>query len=232
MVAPGHEEPEPPTLGEVFSIYADTLTPGSKESNTMTTERVHARHFRRVIGEKVVFDSLGVDSLQKYVDKRHREGVGRETIHKELSTLRIVWTWAFKRRHVTAPLIWKIADLTLPKADERPPFQTWEQITRRIERNGLTEEDQAELWECLWLDQQQTCECLAWVRENGSYSFIYPMFAFAAYTGARRSELAVRSEREMIGTSREARSRSARRRPTSRRPSLGATCRFTQTWPT
>ena len=61
----------------------------------MSTE-LHARHFQRVIGEKVVFDSLGVDSLQKYVDKRQREGVGRDTIHKELSTLRVVWTWALK----------------------------------------------------------------------------------------------------------------------------------------
>src|SRR5262249_31579868 len=94
-----------------------------------------------------------------------------------------------------APLTWKMADLTLPKTDEKPPFQTWDQITRRIERGGLTEEEQADLWECLWLDQDQTCECLAWVKENGTYPFIYPMFAFAVYTGARRSEL-VRSERD------------------------------------
>ncbi len=189
------EAQKPPTLGEVFSIYAETLTPGSKESNTMTTELVHSRHFRRVIGEKVVFDTLGVDSLQKYADKRHIEGVGRQTIHKELSTLRIVWSWALKRRHVAAPLMWKMTDLTLPKANEKPPFQTWEQITRRIERGGLTEEEQAESWECLWLDQQRTRECLTWVKENGFYPFIYPMFSFAAYTGARRSEL-VRSERD------------------------------------
>jgi integrase len=41
----------------------------------------------------------------------------------------------------------------------------------------------------LWLDQAQTRECLAWVEENGRYPFIYPLFAFAAFTGARRSEM-------------------------------------------
>jgi integrase len=176
-------------LGEVFATYMDTLTPGSKGLNTISTENIHARHFRRVLGEKVAFDTLGVDALQRYVDKRAREGVGRETIHKELSTLRVVWAWALKRRHVATGLGWKMADLTLPKADEKPPFQTWDQITRKIERGGLTDDQQAELWECLWLDQGRTCECLAWVEKQDRYPFIHPMFAFAAYTGARRSEM-------------------------------------------
>jgi integrase len=41
----------------------------------------------------------------------------------------------------------------------------------------------------VWLNQEQTQECLAWVEEHARYSFIYPMFAFVAYTGARRSEM-------------------------------------------
>jgi integrase len=184
-----HDEPRPLTLGDVFATYSETLTPGSKETNTISTESVHARHFRRLLGDKTTFDSLGVDTLQRYVDKRSREGVGRETIHKELSTLRIVWSWALKRRHITRPLTWKMADLTLPKADEKPPFQTWDQITRRIERGDLSDEEQAALWGCLWLDQEQTRDCLAWVKEQDHYPFIYPMFAFAAFTGARRSEM-------------------------------------------
>ena len=189
QLVPASEALKPLTLGEVFATYSETLTPGSKEANTILTENVHAKHFQRTIGEKVVFDTLAVDSLQSYVDARAREGVGRETIHKELSTLRVVWAWAVKRRHVTAPLAWKMADLTLPKADQKEPFQTWDQISRRIERHGLSEDEQAELWECVWLNQEQTQECLAWVEEHGRYPFIYPMFAFVAYTGARRSEM-------------------------------------------
>jgi integrase len=129
------------------------------------------------------------------VDARAKEGIGRETIRKELSTLRVVWGWAHKRKHVQSSPSWKMKDLTFPKGEEKPPFQTWDQITRKIGRGGLTEKQQAELWECLWLDQEQTTECLAWVRENATHAVMYPMFAFAAFTGARRSEM-IRSERD------------------------------------
>jgi hypothetical protein len=171
---PFQDERKPPTIAEVFATYMETLTPGSKGANTILTEKIHARHFRRVLGEKAVFDALAVDSLQRYVDKRAREGVGRNTIHKEHSTLRVVWGWALKRGHVEGPLDWKMADLTLPKADEKSPFQTWDQITRKVQRGGLTDEQQAELWDCLWLDQTQTRECLAWVEEHDLYPFIHP----------------------------------------------------------
>jgi integrase len=148
-----------------------------------------------VLGPKRKFDTIGVDVLQRYVDKRTSEGVVRDTIRKELATLRGVWSWAFKRKHVSVASTWKMSDLTLPKSHEKPPFQTWDQITRKIQRGGLSDAKQAALWECLWLDQTQTLECLEWVREHARYPFIYPTFAFAAYTGARRGEI-VRSDRD------------------------------------
>jgi integrase len=190
--------PQPPaslTLKRVFDTYAETLTPGSKEANSLETEAIHARHFARVLGEGPAFDSLGVETIQGYVDMRAKEGVGRETIRKELSTLRVVWGWAFKRGHIREPLGWKMKDLTFPKTVERPPFQTWDQIVRKVQRGGLTNYQESELWECLWLDQGQTLECLGWVREHSNHPFLYPLFAFAAYTGARRGEM-LRSERD------------------------------------
>jgi integrase len=177
----------------IFDTYTETLTPGSKEANTVETEAVHGRHFKRVLGLKREFDSLSIEILQRYVDKRAGEGVARATISKEMSTLRVVWGWALKRGHVKSALTWKMSDLTLPKETEKAPFQTWEQITRKIERGGLTDQQKAELWEALWLDQRQTEECLGWVREHARRSVIHPMFAVAAYTGARRSEI-IRSE--------------------------------------
>ena len=185
----------PFTLGRVFDTYLETLTPGSKEANTLETEAVHSRHFNRVLGESLPFEGVGVGTLQTYVNARSKEGVARDTIRKELATLRAIWGWAYKRHHISSPAGWKMADLTLPKAVEKREFQTWDQIKRRIARGGLTGVQEADQWECLWLDQDQTVECLAWVREHAEYPFVYPMFAFAAYTGARRGEM-LRSERE------------------------------------
>jgi hypothetical protein len=86
-------------------------------------------------------------------------------------------------------------DLTFPKGPDNPPFQTWDQITRKIGRGDLTEKQQAELSECLWLDQELTTACLAWVRGNATHAVMCPLFAFAAFAGARRSEM-IRSEQD------------------------------------
>jgi integrase len=193
---PFHEAARPPTLKHIFDTYAAELTPGSKEANSIETEAVHLRHMIKIFGESLPFDSLSVNVIQKYVDERAHDGVGSETIRKELSTLRMISEWAHKREYVAAPVSWKRKDLTFPKEAEKPPFQTWEQVTRRIERGGLSKHQVTELWECLWLDEGQTTACLAWVREHARYPFTYPAFAFAAFTGARRSEI-LRSEREV-----------------------------------
>lgn len=186
---------KPPTLKHVLDTYAAELTPGSKEANSLETEAVHRRRIVKVLGEGLPFDSLSVNLIQRYVDKRAQDGVGPETIRKELATLRVIWGWAQKREYVASPVVWKMKDLTFPKAAEKPPFQTWDQIDRKIGRGGLGKAQEAELWESLWLDEAQTTECLAWVREHARYPFIHPAFAFAAFTGARRSEL-LRSERD------------------------------------
>jgi integrase len=182
------------TMGEVFDLYFKTLTRNSKSSSSLVTERVHDKHFRRIIGAGKTFDELTAAIVQRYVDRRLKDGVVRETLKKELGTLRVVWNWAFKRKHVPFPPSWRTDDLTLPKGRQKPPFQTWEQIERRIARGDMDADAQAELWECLWLDKDRTRECLDWVRANAKKPFAHPMFAFAAYTGARRGEI-VRSER-------------------------------------
>jgi len=62
-------------------------------------------------------------------------------------------------------------------------------IERRIERGVLTDEEKKELWASLFLDHEQVKSLLSFVCEAAAHPFIYPMFAFAAYTGARRSEI-------------------------------------------
>ena len=79
--------------------------------------------------------------------------------------------------------------LRLPKTSEKPPFQTWQEIDRQIERGGLTDAQQEELWSCLYLTLQEIDQLLEYVEQHASQPWIYPMFVMAAHTGARRSEL-------------------------------------------
>src|SRR5262249_33564822 len=61
------------------------------------------------------------------------------------------------------------------------------------------EDERAELWDALFLTVPQVEELLAYVKTSGclirpkrlrrTFPWVYPMFAFCAYTGARRSEM-------------------------------------------
>ncbi len=66
-------------------------------------------------------------------------------------------------------------------------------IEEQIARGGLSEEQQAELWDCLFLSRKEVTDVLRHVKANAIQPFIHPMVLMAAHTGARRSEL-IRSE--------------------------------------
>lgn len=126
--------------------------------------------------------------LQKYADARAREtwrgkAIGPDTVKKELATFRAIWNWAAERGHLSAPA--PVKGVRLAKPDEKPPFMTWAEIEAAIVRGSKPEE----LWPCLFLDVAQVEGLLGHVRDAARWPFIYPMFAFAAYTGARRSEI-------------------------------------------
>jgi len=194
---PGDPRKEPATLKRLFTAYERELTPDAKEANTLDTERVHRRHLEKHFGDP---DLVALDhrAVQGYVNVRAAAGVAPKTIRMELGTLRLVWNWGSTNDHAP-PVSWQMKKLTFPKATPREPFQTWEQIERKIQagrrRGGWKREEEAALWECLFLDEDQIKACLEHVGKNAIYPFVHPMFAFCAFTGARRSEL-LRSERE------------------------------------
>ena len=68
---------------------------------------------------------------------------------------------------------------------EKPPFQTWAEIEQRIRRGGLSSEERADLWDCLFLTLEEVSELLQYVKGAAREPFIYPMFVLAAHTGAR-----------------------------------------------
>jgi integrase len=136
-------------------------------------------------------------TLQKYMDKRSQESgrydrtVSVQTIKKELRTFSTIWNWMIEEKLVKHAFPSK--KLRYPKTHEKPPFQTWKQIETRIERGGLNEFQIKELWDSLFLDIAQVKAALAHSKANARQDVIYPMLCFAAYTGARRSEV-LRSE--------------------------------------
>src|SRR4029079_17093721 len=69
--------------------------------------------------------------------------------------------------------------------EESLPFMTWEEAERRIAAG----DDREAIWECVYLRMNEVAELLVWVKGRPVSPWVYPMFVFAAHTGARRSEI-------------------------------------------
>jgi len=185
---------KPATLSELFAGYRDNYPKAAKEDNTRYTERLHMAHLERLLGARTKLHAISAKTLQAYVTARSQEKSKRgtticsRTIKKELGTLTAVWNqWAIPQGLASLPLPTKF--LAFGKEKAKPPFQTRVQIERQIGRGGLSDEEQQSLWNCLFLTLPEVDEVLEFLRKKRCPAFVYPLFAFAAHTGARRSEM-------------------------------------------
>ncbi|QDV48431.1 site-specific integrase [Gimesia fumaroli] len=182
------------SLHELFESFFVSLPDDSLEESTISLIKTHRNNLLRILGKDVFIEDIDLNALDLYSKKRRRENGRRKgkvssyTIKKELVTLRRVLQWGKKRgKHESE--IPAIRDVQLPKSTERPIFQTFDEITVQVEQGDLTEEQQSELWECLYLRTDEIDQLIQHVRKNALHTFLYPMVVAAAHTGARRSEL-------------------------------------------
>ena len=181
------------TLQELLDSFFANLPTDNLEETTLRGMQVHQRHLIRALGVTFPVQRLTLAHLQDYVGKRSKKTglrgrkVGASTINKEIVTFQSIWNWAVQMGKLNGSF--PRNGLRFPKAAEKPPFQTWEEIGSQIERGNLSENERAELWDCLFLSLEQIDKLLAYVKVAAKHPFIYPMFVMAAHTGARRSEL-------------------------------------------
>lgn len=180
------------TLGQVVAVYRATFTAGAKEKNTALTERIHLAHAERVLGGQTPMAQLTTVTLQEYIDARSAatfrgRPIKPQTVKKELATLRYVWNWAFRNKHIDVRFPGE--ELVFPKAMLKEPFRTLDQIATAVARGGLAAAQVQELWDALYLNPAEIGEVLDHVRRSASSGWLYPFCATAAHTGARRSEL-------------------------------------------
>ena len=181
------------TIKRAWTIFKESLPDGSLEANTLGGMDTHVGHLARIIGKTVKLSDVDKPCLQRYVDKRSKEEgrygrtVSVQTIKKELRTFSTIWNWMMEEKLVAHSFPSK--KLRYPKFHEKPPFQTWKQIESRIKRGGLTNFQNKELWDCLFLNVTEVESALAHAKSHSRQPVIYPMICFAANTGARRSEI-------------------------------------------
>jgi len=180
------------TVQEPLRLYLQSLPDGAKEHTTLRTEQTHVSHLLRYLPGSRLAQTVTTADMQMYVDKRVKvryrgKRIRPETVRKEVATFRVIWNWALARGIVCGPS--PSRDLQYPKSEQKPPFMTWDDIERIERRGGLTAEEKKGLWECLFLHADEIQDMLDDVRQRARHAFVFPMFVFAAHTGARRSEI-------------------------------------------
>jgi integrase len=181
------------TLRQFGEAFMNGIPENSLEVSTLKGMRIHLDHLYRCFGRSFLLTSLTLCDLQKYVDCRSKASglKGRKlspaTIKKELTTLRTLWNWARNAGFLVRAF--PSRGLRYPKMADKPSFQTWAEINRKIDAYKPTKDEQSNLWECLFLTTSEVSELLADVKQKALPKCVYPMFVFAAHTGCRRSEM-------------------------------------------
>jgi integrase len=171
------------TLGHLKERYLTTHANGTIEANSLDTCKLHLGHFARILGDGFPLGVLSLARMQEYVNQRAKAKISPVTIRKEIATLRAAWNWGEPMELISGRFPSK--GLRYPKADEKPPFMTMAEIERQVAAGG----DPETLWEALYLQASELSELLAHVKAKATHPWIYPLFCFAAHTGARRSEI-------------------------------------------
>jgi integrase len=184
---------EPTTLGQLRDQYIAAISVGAMEENSLDTTKMHLRHFVTALGEGFQLRGLKLAHLQTHVSTRAKakgmrgRNLSATTIRKEIASFRAAWNWGVQAGLLEGAFPNK--GLKYPKLDEKPPFQTWDEIERRIALGGLEAWQVAELWDALYLRKPEIEQLLAYLKEHGTLPWLYPLVCTAAHTGARRSEL-------------------------------------------
>ena len=191
-------------LGKLVEQYFEEMPNGHLEPSTINMMQIHKRHLLRELTPRYILRTLSYSDLQQYVTKRSAakgsrgRSLNASTIRKEVVTLRGLWNWDATAGHIPS-IDFPSKGLRYPKTVETPPFQTFEEVTKLT--HGMDEDSAefADLWSNVFLSSKEIEELLDHVQANARHAFIYPMFVFAAHTGARRSEI-IRSQMTDVGT--------------------------------
>ena len=135
---------------------------------------MHLRHFTTTLGTSFVAQQLNLADLQRHVSERARKKyrgnpLSPVTLKKEMASFRAAWNWAALTGLVSGQFPSK--GLVYPKADEKLPFMTRQEIERKL-HDKMTDKELAELWDCLYLTRPD------WMNSWNSSEAMPPMPGF------------------------------------------------------
>jgi integrase len=160
---------------------ADLQAYVEKRSNEWIDPNVWRRKRREKLAAKPPRKNRKPAPLES--EDKPRRHPSSATIKKEIVSLRTAWNWA--RRQLNLVETFPGVALDFAKTEEALPFMGWEEAEARIAAG----DDPERIWDCVYLKHQEVGELLDWVKTRPASPWVYPIFVFAAHTGARRSEI-------------------------------------------
>jgi len=179
--------PETTTARQLFDYYLSTVSYGTVEDTSLATLRTHLCRVTETLGDRCRIQGMTLSDLQGHVERRRKKSLSPVPTKKEIATFRACWRWAAHGELLKGVLPGR--GLRFPKEDEKEPFRTFAEIRSVIATEKPDEARWDALWESLYLTRPEVEEFLEHVRAKATLPWVFPMVAFAAYTGARRSEL-------------------------------------------
>ena len=181
------QAPVVPSTKDLIEEYGESQKNLLAESYH-SSQVMHLRHLMRHLGDlaDAPGNQIGHRDLDRYLKARltHRHP---NTAERERITLLQFYKWAVAQGYLDASPAAALAHIK--GGIDRPPFRTIAEIARIIERGGLTEAQNLDLWECLFLMPEEIGRLLAVVRSNAREDVSYLLHAIPAYTGIRRGEM-------------------------------------------
>jgi hypothetical protein len=159
--------PKPLSRGELRDLYVKALSCGPMEASSLKTTQMHLQLFVTTFGSTFPIAKLTLEDLQRHVERRAKKKYrGRPLspvpLRTEMASLRACWNWGIQSGKLQGAF--PNRGLKYPKANEKPPFQTWEEIERQIARGGLTPAEEEDLWD-------------GWFRFRSREAFLVPDLA-------------------------------------------------------
>jgi integrase len=189
------QEPIPKARQRQSIITTETLIQAyltSQQDLLSTTyhysQKVHLRHLVKHLGElakkpcgKITFRDLDA-YLKKRLSERHPHTAERERI-----TIRQFFHWLVTQGYLKESPAINL--LPIKGGVDQPPFRTIAEIDLIQQRGGLTDEEQFDLWNCLYLKPEEIALLLRVVKSKADWSCGYLLHALPAFTGMRRGEV-------------------------------------------
>ncbi len=155
-----------------------------KAASTSLTERIHLSNIEALLGRAASrpVNQLRHNHLESALQQR-LDAVCSTTVRKERQTLVSFFAWAVRNGYLaTSPA----AVLPTIKSQETSsPFRTLEEVEEILKRGGLDDAEAEELWDCLYLTQEEISGILDLVLKHAGPDFVHPMFAIITYARCR-----------------------------------------------